>query len=334
MISLALLGTALFLFQGQASFDTDTTVSVQQGTRLRISNQGGDIVVRAWDRNQLRVRAAHSSRSRVTIDVQGAVAEVSARGRTGMSGMVDYEVTAPAWMALDLGGMYAEVTIEGTRAPVKVQTLEGNITLRGGAESITLNTVNGRIDVSGARGRVELHAVSEGIVVSDVRGDVTAETVSGDIELRGIDAKMVDVQTVSGDLVYDGRIVEGGSYSLLTHSGEITVAIPEGANATIGVATASGDIVSNLNLTADRKTRRRQTFRIGSGSANVDLETFSGDVSLVRPGEVPAAVRHQEDDEDDEPRHRRQYRSRRNPPGGNSDDLDLDLDHLDEEDLR
>jgi DUF4097 and DUF4098 domain-containing protein YvlB len=324
MISLVMLSTALVLGSGQSQFETDTTVSVQQGTRLRVQNQGGDIVVKTWDRNQLRVRASHSSRNRISIEIHGAVAEIQARGRTGLAGMTDYEITAPAWMALDLGGMYAEVTVDGSRGPIKVQTLVGNITVRGGGESIALNTVNGRIEVSGARGRLDLHSVSEGIVVTDSQGDVTAETVSGDIELRGVDAKMVDVQTVSGSLVYSGRIADGGSYSLLTHSGEITVGIPENANATIAVATASGDISSSLGLKTDgsRTSRRRQTYRIGSGSANLDLETFSGEISLVRPSEIRASRHDDGDDDEEDRRPRLRYRNRSNPPGGNWDPAD------------
>jgi DUF4097 and DUF4098 domain-containing protein YvlB len=314
MFTLSLFAVSLLVAQAQGTFDTDTTVAVQPGTRLRLQNQGGDIVVKAWDRNQLRVQATHSRRNELSIVVHGAVAEIESRGRHGISSLVDYDITVPTWMALDLGGMYAEVSIEGTRAPIKVQTLEGNITVRGGAETVALNTVNGKIVVSQARGRLDLHSVSEGIRVTDAQGDVTAETVSGDIDLRNVDAKTVDVQTVSGDLIYSGRISDGGTYSLLTHSGEITIGIAEGSNATIAVATASGDVSSSMGLTAERQGRRRQTFRIGNGSANFDLETFSGDVQILRPAEVRA--RH--GDREDQPIQPR-IKIKRNRPNSNDD---------------
>ncbi len=322
MFTLPLIAVSLLFAQAQSTFDTDTTVAVQPGTRLRLQNQGGDIVIKTWDRNQLRVQASHSRRNELSIVVHGAVAEIESQGRHGIASLIDYEITAPTWMALDLGGMYAEVSIDGTRAPIKVQTLEGNITVRGGVETVTLNTVNGKIVVSGARGRLDLHSVSEGIWVTDAQGDVTAETVSGDIDLRNVDAKSVDVQTVSGDLTYSGRLSDGGTYSLLTHSGEITIGIPEGSNATIGVATASGDISSSMGLTAERKGRRRQTFRIGSGSANLDLETFSGDVNIVRPAEIRA--RRKDKDEDHEPKVHVRVKPRPRNSGDNHDQEDDD----------
>lgn len=272
----------------QATFETDTTFAVAPGSKLRIHDQGGDIVVKAWDKNQVRIQADHSKRSYVEVDVKGQVVEVSGKGRRGMPSLIDYTITVPAWMGLDLGGMYAEISIDGVRGPVKAETLEGNITLRGGGEIVSLETVNGVIDVSGARGRINLHAVSEGITATDIQGELSVESVSGDLDLRGIDAKSVDAQTVSGDIVFSGRIPDGGTYSLLTHSGEITLGLPETANATVSVASANGDVSSTFSIKAERETRRRHTYRLGNGGANIDVETFSGDVEIVRPSEIPA----------------------------------------------
>jgi DUF4097 and DUF4098 domain-containing protein YvlB len=269
-----------------ARFDTDTVVSVPAGARLRLQNQGGDIAIKTWDRNQVRIQATHSSRSYVDVEIRGSVVELNARSRHGIQSLVDYQLTVPVSMALEVGGMYAEISIEGTRAPVKAQTLDGNITLRGGAESVNLTTVSGKIDVSGARGRIELHAVSEDIRANDIQGDLTIESVSGSIDLRRIDSKAVDAQTVSGDITYEGRLVDGGTYAFNTHSGEVTLAVPENSNATLRLASASGDVSSSFSLKTEQETRRRHTYRMGDGSATVDVETFSGDLRVIRASEL------------------------------------------------
>ena len=67
---------------------TDTTFAVAQGTRLRMNNQGGDIIVRAWDRNQVRVQASHSRRTSVVVTQSGAVLEVNGRSSHGPGNMV------------------------------------------------------------------------------------------------------------------------------------------------------------------------------------------------------------------------------------------------------
>lgn len=270
---------------------TDTTVSVSQGTRLRVENQGGDILVRAWDKNQVRIQASHSRRSRVVTRLTGAVLSIDAQADRGPGSMVDYELTVPAWMPLKLGGMYAQVTVEGSKAPIEVETLEGDITVKGGAETVKLVSIQGTIRASGVRGRLELNSVSENVEASDIQGDIVVGTVSGDVLLRRIEAKSVEVETVSGELYYDGRIMDGGHYALLTHSGEIYFSVAEGSNATVSTAVGSGEVSASFPLPpSERPSRRRQTYRLGSGSATVELETFSGDVNLLRPAELGSRI--------------------------------------------
>ncbi len=310
--------------QSAQSFQTDTTLTVPQGTRLKVENQGGDISVKAWDRNLVRVQASHSRRTRVDVRLSGAVLSLEAEAERGPANMVDYEITVPAWMALDLEGMYAMVSVEGTRAPISVETLDGDITVKGGAESVKLTSVQGRVVVSGARGRIEINSVSEDIEGSDLSGDIIAESVSGDISLRRIDTRSVEVQTVSGELLFDGRIVDGGHYSLLTHSGDITVTVPEGSNATINTAIGSGDVSASFVLPAsDRPGRRRQVFRLGTGSAAVDLETFSGDVELVRPAEMAARL-----ERINRQRAEREAKQRQKHKPDRNDERDDDKDHF------
>jgi DUF4097 and DUF4098 domain-containing protein YvlB len=279
----------------QGKFDTDTTVTVSAGTRLSLQSLQGDVVIRVWDRNQVRIQAAHSSRTRIEALVSESVLRLEPKGRSmagGWGGLVDYELTVPATMALELEGMGGDVQVEGTRGSVSVNNIEGNITVQGGGGSLTLVTVNGAISVTGARGRVEARSVSEDVELTDVQGDVSVETVSGDLRMTRIDARRVEAQTVSGDVTFEGVIRPDGSYALLTHSGDITIAMPEAASATIRTAVANGDVEASFALPeAERATRSRKSFRLGGGGATIELETFSGDIRLVRPGEIKAKAK-------------------------------------------
>jgi DUF4097 and DUF4098 domain-containing protein YvlB len=282
----------------QATFDTDTTVTVSAGTRLKLDNVGGEVTIKAWDRNQVRIQAIHSSRTAVGINLSEATLRLSPRGSRGMSrmgGVVDYTITVPAAMSIEIGGMYADVIIEGTRGEISVQTVEGNINVKGGGDVLNLQTVNGKVTVAGARGRLDLRSVSEDVEVSDVVGDVIAETVSGSVTLARIDGKRVEAQTVSGDVHFDGTLKPDGTYSFLTHSGDVVLGIPEGASALIRTATGNGDVSASFTLPAsERSSRRRQEYRLGSGGASVEVETFSGDIRLVRPTEIRSRNREEE----------------------------------------
>ncbi|HKP30758.1 MAG TPA: hypothetical protein VJU15_15205, partial [Gemmatimonadales bacterium] len=120
MITVLLAGALLSAMplQQQRGFDTDTTVTVSTATRLKLDNVGGEVIIKAWDKNQVRIQAVHSSRTAVRINLSEATLRLSPEGSRGiarMGGVVDYTLTVPAAMSIEIGGMYADVTIEGTR---------------------------------------------------------------------------------------------------------------------------------------------------------------------------------------------------------------------------
>src|SRR5207244_1247541 len=79
------------------------------GARLEMSNFGGDIAVKTVSRNAVRVMAEHSSRDRIRVDASDQVVRVKTEaGRRGPS-QIDYAVTVPAWMALNLSGVYTDI---------------------------------------------------------------------------------------------------------------------------------------------------------------------------------------------------------------------------------
>ena len=266
---------------------TDTTITVNAGTRLELSNPGGDVIVRAWSRNAVQIKARHSARTHVQIESRGAVLSIDAEAKNGPANIVDYDISVPAWMPLSLDGMYSDMTIEGSLADIKAETLNGTITVKGGTGTLELHSVQGQITVEGSHGRLDLHGVSEGIKVSDAEGDVSAETISGNVVLTGIRSRDVEVGTLSGNILYDGTIQDGGRYSFVSHNGDLYLAVPEAASATFNIATLDGEVSASFALPkVDQPSRRRKTFRLGAGSATVDIESFNGNVSLGRPGQM------------------------------------------------
>ena len=282
-----------------AAPQTDTTFAVQPGSRLQLRNMGGDIVVRTWDRDAVRIEADHSARTVVSVASTGSVVSVRARSSFGPATVVDYRITVPASMNLDLAGTYSDIQVEGAQGEVSAQTVQGDVTIHGGRGNVDARSVQGVVRVDGTRGQVRANSTSEGVRISNVVGEVSAETVSGDIVLTGVDSRQVEVATVSGDLFYDGTIQDGGRYAFVTHNGDVTATVPPRVNAAISFATMNGDLDSSFDVpsSADEHGRRRHTFTLGSGSAQVEFETFSGDIRLRRPGEVRAPEIRSEDEE-------------------------------------
>lgn len=286
-----MLATVATLTTLLLSQQTDTQVAVRAGTRLDLTNVGGAIVVRTWAQNAVRVHAEHPDGMTIQIALDASALAIKASSRRGAPQDVNYTITAPRWMPLNLSGVSSNVEVEGSEAAVTVETVSGDVECRGGSGYISLQSVSGSVGLQQAKGRVEVHSVSEGVTLTDVSGDITAETVSGDVKLEGIESSNVDISTVSGEVVYDGTIRDAGHYRFSTHNGDVTIAIPEKANAAISVSTFNGDFDSSFPVTVTETKRRRFSFSIGSGSARVELSTFNGDIKLRRPGHL------QDDDE-------------------------------------
>jgi hypothetical protein len=261
---------------------TDTLVAVPQGTRLDLSNRRGDVAIRTWDRNAVRI-STDDDLDAVRIEREGAVLQV--RTPWGGSHSVDLKLMVPRDMPIRLNGMDMDVDIEGAGAEVDVQTLNGDITVEGGSGYVNLRTVHGEIELSDAKARVNAGTVSEDITLRDVDGEVRTETVNGDITMLGMRSGNVTAEAVTGDLTYQGTIRPNGHYALTTHSGDVTMGVPSTADATIRVSTYQGDFQADYPVRMTGSTEDREfTFTLGSGSASITLSSFSGSVRVRRPG--------------------------------------------------
>jgi DUF4097 and DUF4098 domain-containing protein YvlB len=280
--------TALLLAQTAMSRttppQTDETIAVQRGARLNVNNFAGEVVIRSWDKDSVHVVARHQTRTKVSIRPTSAGLSITASGTAGPQGSVDYEIAAPAWMPIRVEGTFNFVTVEGAQSEVFATTVRGDVTIKGGSGAITAKSVEGEVRIEGARGKMTLSSVNEKVVVTGASGDITAESINGEITMTGIDAKNVDASTVNGDIVYEGRLADGGHYSFGTHNGNVSLGVPDNVNATFAIRTYQGSFSTDLPLEgisrADVRRGKRVTTTLGNGSADVSLETFGGSIRL------------------------------------------------------
>ncbi len=65
----------------------------------------------------------------------------------------------------------------------------------------------------------------------------------------------------------------------------MTFSVPEGSGLTVSIATFDGSLHPSFPVTLRGGIGQLTEFTIGDGSARVELETFDGDIYLIRPGE-------------------------------------------------
>ena len=274
----------------ETSPKSDQTVDVAKGTRLVLSNNAGEVVVRSWDRDQVRIQATHGARETIsaeTTDMTLRVRTQRASGSRGPGGLVDYQITVPRWMPVNLSGTYLDATIEGTTAEVTVETVHGNARVSGGNGAVSLRSVEGVITVDKASGRVQATTVNEGIRITNVSGEITAETTNGNIFIDNATTSNLEAFTVNGEVTFNGTIRDNGAYRLGTHNGDIRVGLGGANNATVFVRTFQGDFAADFPVQLPegqnaRSGSKRFNFTLGSGSARIELQSFGGDIVLAR----------------------------------------------------
>jgi hypothetical protein len=149
---------------------------------------------------------------------------------------------------------------------------------------LDLATVSG--DVIGQRLQgeaIDVATVSGAVSLTDVTTPaLEASSVSGDVDLDQVEAQSVSSETVSGDVRYDGVIDPKGSYDFRTLSGDVLLTVPREPDARVSAITFSGDLSSDFPVSRDSTRKRRNRFNAlwGSGGAQIDLESFSGDIEI------------------------------------------------------
>jgi len=277
-VTVLVLGTGSL----RAQTSVDSTFNVGRSPRLSVQSMSGTVEIRSWNRSQIRVQAEFE-RARVEFDAnpnQVTVRTVSRRGNSD----VDYKVNVPAGTAVDVNGISVDTDISGVCGSLTVNTVSGNIQLQCLEGEGQIQTVSGDVTVRDARGPLEINATSGDIDVQGARASVTAHNVSGDVSLTDIAGNDVDVETVSGDVEYSGRVLDGGRYRLAAHSGDVTLHVTGALNATVTVSTFSGDFASDfpIELQPGSHVSREWEFKQGTGSARIRLNSFSGTINLRR----------------------------------------------------
>lgn len=274
---------------------TDTIVQADGASRLDLESFQGQVVVRTWDRSAVQIKAEHPDGYSVDVSRSGRTIRVEAdigEARHGL-GAVDFDLTVPRSFDLNIEGIAVDVDIQGSEGSIEVMTAHGTIQVSGGRGPVTLESVNGPIQVEDVRGDLSVTGVAGQVTILNCVGDVFAESVGGALALEGITSTDVEVSTVGGDLRFEGTIDDEGRYVFGSHGGPIWLYLPSGTNAQLDVLTLAGSLEVDFPGVSAEPTResgfpgmrgKEWSVQLGTGSAQIDVETFGGSVHILRSG--------------------------------------------------
>jgi DUF4097 and DUF4098 domain-containing protein YvlB len=179
--------------------------------------------------------------------------------------------------------------ISGVAGSVTVKNTEGDIVLHGLNGAVDATSIEGGVKIDGGRGHIKASSADADITITKANGEIEADSIDGDVKLIDVQSASVDVSTVDGEVAFSGPIQASGKYRFATHDGDVVLNIPENSSATFAIRMYHGDLHSSLALkgaAGDVRRGKPVTYTLGSGSAQVAIETFDGDVHIRKPGET------------------------------------------------
>lgn len=258
----------------------DTTFTIPAGARLVIENRSGDIEVAGIDGREAHMLVDGDPRG-ADVYRSGSVVRVSAGRRWADA---DLTLRVPRDVEIEIDGAEGDIVVRGFERGVTVETIEGDIDIEGAA-AVSAHSVDGDLRIRDVRGPVSVNTGDGDTRLERVGGPISVQGIDGDITVTSARASEVMLSTVGGDVWYDGTVDPRGEYELATHDGDVTFAVPEGTGAQVSVFTWDGSLLPSFPIQLRGTLGSIAEFTLGSGSARVKLESFDGDIHLIRPGE-------------------------------------------------
>lgn len=273
IVTTALVSAALLLIAlaSPAQQRIDEKRPASPAGLVAVSNLAGSVVVKGWDKAEVAVAGTLGKGSeRLEFEVSGdrtTIKVILPKHAHDVDGS-DLEIRVPAGSRLDVDTVSADITASEITGPLSFQTVSGEVSATGPAKGVHAQSVSG------------------GIKVDAGAAQISAKTVSGTVTVKAASPQDVEMESVSGDLRFEGGLAQGGSFRASTVSGSVDAALPSSLAADFSLGTFSGDLRSafgdNSTARAEDHSGKRLNFTTGAGGSRVKIKTFSGDVTLTK----------------------------------------------------
>lgn len=255
----------------------------------------GDVIVRGWDKTEVRARAegVGNVRLRTPPNAQPAprvevliADEKDVEPDPGDCGSADQvELMVPRGATVNVRTHNGHVDVSDV-SDARVETLSGDVDMRRVAKAVLVSCLNGDVMLSDVSGPVRAVTVSGSVEARNARalaaGDgFEAKSTSGDVTIENVMHTQVVAAAVSGNLLYTGALARGGAYDFKTISGDVTMEIPSDSSFTLHAkVVVSGDIDTDFPV---------KTMAIGGGVPSAP--TAPPPVQPPPPGRVKVKIK-------------------------------------------
>ena len=278
----------------EAQRSVDIRRAVTPTVSVRISGGFAELTIHGWKKDSTVITGSIPNDARfdggfVTSSTPSTGAKYYMETPSGVpSGKLDLYVPTGARVWAKSGS--AKIDVEGVTGGLDLNIIGGSVHVKGDPHELTIESMDGSVNVEGSPSWARLKTATGDILFAASSDDASLTTVSGAIRVVTGRFERTRIESVTGEVLFAGDVVHGGSLDIDTHSGAIEVMMSPKAGAEFDVASVAGTIentLTNRPPVAGREGRGQEIgFTTGGGGARVYIRTFKGNIRLEPPGKV------------------------------------------------
>jgi DUF4097 and DUF4098 domain-containing protein YvlB len=258
----------------------EARIDIVPGGTVNIVSGGGSIALHSGLGHQLLVSyTVHSAKIEVDQSssdnkqrVELLTHALPGEKPTADEAKVDYDVTVPAGVSVNVSTTSAPITADGISSDIELSSETGQITVHNIAKS-----------------HVHVRSVTAPVTLQNVTlSRVDIQSTGGAVQLKNVNGQRLAVGTTSGNIDYEGDCSGGGSYTLTTHTGAINVTLPATASVDLTARSTTGTVENDFPLQQKPhisfvpQQGRSFAGTSNSGSSSVELQSFSGKIRVKK----------------------------------------------------
>lgn len=214
--------------------------------KVSLENVNGDIVVEAWDKNEIKIEGEKSAKTAEELkQIELAI------------DLTDDRANIVVHLPKRSGGFFGGTTI---RAAVSFKLM-----VPAAVSLDQIKTVNSSVDVNGVRGDTQIETVNGGIHARDLGRSARLETVNGKVE-----ASFVSLDAHQ-------------ELSFKSVNGSIKTTLPPETGFKLNASVVNGHVSCDFPIDGqDHKKARRLTGSVGDGRVTLNAESVNGSIQIAR----------------------------------------------------
>ncbi len=281
---------------------TERAIAVDKNVNFTLCVTSGNVKVNGWSRGEIRAVVREGARFGFKVQHKNAAGvadllslySVDAKGRGGSDCLWgdEIEIDAPMNAIVTVKGKEIHTSVDAVRR-ASIYIIGGDITLSNIVEGITASTGQGDITVESSTGPMSLETTTGNVIVFDsgpreIGDNFRAKTNGGNLSLQQLTYRQIEVNSISGSVLFNGNVIDGANYMMGTANGSIRMQIPPTADFQLSAIFASGNFNPEIpykliteNLSGGSVKNINAKFGKGGGSI-VRLTTGNGSISIKK----------------------------------------------------